>query len=99
MGNFKGTAGPWNCDLPSNYTYGFHIQTDRATKDSYIGEVGGGHQSVEEIRANAQLIAAAPDLLDALQIILGQIERYPKPLTDNEKITIAQQAIIKATTI
>lgn len=44
----------------------------------------------------AKLISAAPDLLNAIQILLGDIERYPVRLTREEKIKIARKAIEKA---
>ena len=47
--------------------------------------------------ANAKLIAAAPDMFEAIQILLGDIERSPICYTREEKIEIARKAIKKAT--
>ena len=46
----------------------------------------------EEMRANAHLIAAAPDLLAALRNFV----EFPQPWTDTERITFARAAIAKA---
>lgn len=50
----------------------------------------------EESLANAHLIAAAPDLLEALMIINGDIERGPNPYTSQEIKVIVEKAINKA---
>lgn len=50
----------------------------------------------EESLANAHLIAAAPDLLEALMIINEDIERGPNPYTSQEKMEIVKKAINKA---
>ena len=49
-----------------------------------------------EKEANAKLIAAAPELLKALQIYVGQIERSPNKFSWLEKRRIAEKAIEKA---
>ena len=46
--------------------------------------------------ANAKLIAAAPELLNALQVCVGQIERSPNKFSWLEKRRIAEKAIEKA---
>ena len=46
--------------------------------------------------ANAKLIVAAPELLNALQICVGQIERSPNKFSWLEKRRIAEKAIEKA---
>ena len=62
-------------------------------------EYYGGALVCESVcrKKDAALISAAPDMLEALQIILGDIERAPKKLTQKEKIQIARKAIQKAT--
>jgi hypothetical protein len=52
----------------------------------------------EKQEANAQLISAAPELLEALQELLESIPIYPVPLSiKNDTIRKARQAIAKAT--
>lgn len=46
---------------------------------------------------DVKLIAAAPDLLEYLQICVGDIERSPRKFTKQEKLSIARKAIEKAT--
>ena len=68
------TPGPWElCKLPpASWTY---IQDQNHEVVASVGEWTSdgklnkfhGNRGVEEAKANAQLIAAAPDLLDALE--------------------------------
>lgn len=50
----------------------------------------------KESEANAKLIASAPEMLEALQILVGDIEKSPVKFTREEKIEIARKAIKKA---
>lgn len=61
----KHTLGPWYCDLKRRNTPNLFIQTQK----DYIAEICifTEKQNMEEQEANARLIAAAPDLLVALQ--------------------------------
>lgn len=62
--NTKHTPGPWQ--YKPAYSKGYLILHDQKV----FGLVNGLDKCNQEIEANAQLIAAAPDLLDALQSIL-----------------------------
>ena len=65
----KSTPGPWNTGtvLSNETRYTQPIFTD---KGRCLGEVYGNinHSWTDEHRANARLIAAAPDLLDACEL-------------------------------
>ena len=64
---------------------------------AHVKETGNHPLTLEEAEANAKLIAAAPDLLEAVYILLGDIEKAPLKYTRDDKIKIARQAIKKAT--
>ena len=54
----------WHVDMPSR---GYSVVVSRAGED--------WDMDVEEVQANAHLIAAAPELLDALETLLLSTER------------------------
>ena len=84
----KHTPGPWAIyvNAPSD------IVIRKMSKDGYelcsIARVSSGY-------ANARLIAAAPELLEALKDIAEWTERYTAP--GHPIATVAQAAIAKAT--
>lgn len=67
---FKGTPGPWiaKTDYP---TYGqlgsFKVEANEPPYGLVICERGSYHERAKEMAANARLIAAAPELLEALE--------------------------------
>lgn len=85
MDDWKGTKGSWEfCIAQSNkHTYiRTHVKTDescvpeiiyehRLTDEQCINEKCG---CIEKEISNAKLIAAAPDLLEALQLVLEEVE-------------------------
>ncbi len=81
----KHTPGPWLLRAQAVARHGFYIETsNRSEKDSFIAEVGGGLQSAEEIKANAKLIAEAPEMYEfikrwiSMQTIAGPEGNYPE---------------------
>lgn len=70
MKNFKGTPGPWG-----EYREGFStVYIEAKLRDGVIQEVaacGPTEAGSEQQSANAHLIAAAPELLEALQEIVN----------------------------
>lgn len=46
---------------------------------------------------SSELLEQRNDLLKVLQVLIGYVDRHHKPLTREEKIEIAKQAIKKAT--
>lgn len=65
----------------------------------YQGDKGpvGSPEALEEQLANARLIAAAPELLEACRELLRHCERYLGPTICGGEMTNARAAIEKAT--
>ena len=90
--NTKHTPAPWNNSLTgikdSNGKLIAQVWCDNEN-DSY-----GNYPAVSysEMKANAKLIAAAPELLEALQLIANTSSDAPEAMR-----AIAKQAIKKAT--
>ena len=91
----KHTPGPWTVE-PSMDLWGHYIIQEAydQTEDS--------EDSFEIDEANAKLIAAAPDLLEACQWALAWLEEYEQyisdgPIGDSEEYRRLQKAIKKAT--
>ncbi len=59
--------------------------------------IGNGVCLTDEDKANAKLIAAAPDLLEALTNIILSMERMGAKEGNNNLFKLAKQAIKKAT--
>ncbi len=105
----KHTLGPW---LVSPYTTGIdEIIIEEKAGNNRICVVTGDAEGQEESQANARLIAAAPDLLEALKLIWsmfddGRIVRNIandhqrdwalKMLTFTRELQTIQRAIAKA---
>lgn len=97
---FKGTKGKWSqshrvCDDKGNYATQVYCNKGKeiATLHWYPNkEVQGVVSTYRE--ANAKLIAAALDLLEAVQSLLKWSAHFPEAM--NENILIAKDAINKA---
>lgn len=99
---FKGTKGPWQA-LPEEVdkpyirirgtTIGYRYKVANVLTPVYENVHA---READETRANAKLIAAAPELLEALQKMLGKAykqnwnEQYP------EELLLAEESIKKA---
>lgn len=68
MSTTKHTPGPWEAEVrtPIGITYVWQGGTENAIAKVYAGVI-------EDAEANARLIAAAPELLDALQSLLARV--------------------------
>lgn len=97
------TPGPWQV-LPlytnrSVYPIGAKID---ANASSILAEVNSQGGTSDDCQANARLIASAPELLEALRLLIGQLEGI-KPKSGvhssslNADMAIARSAIAKAT--
>ena len=60
----KHTPGPWNLKENFRKKPALHLSWTIQTVDQVLAHVSGGHTGAEE-DANARLIAAAPELLEA----------------------------------
>lgn len=110
MEGFKGTPGPWKLNPLTNpidpYYYCVYIKTGGPETVQHITQVSGsGLNNKDEFKANAQLIAAAPELLEACikakEVFkqLADADKYPEPLMqDNggEGMQFLTNAITKA---
>lgn len=86
MGEFKGTQGLWVVDESGDVS----SEDGRA-----IIAVIAGFEPSDEDRENAKLIAAAPDLLEVLQLILSYHDDGNCAL-HKEDVVMARNAIKKA---
>lgn len=66
----KHTPGKWT-STKATITY---TQFNITAKDAFIGEVGGGLQSDDEIEANARIIAASPEMYEVLKFIYSSVD-------------------------
>ena len=92
MEQAKHTPGPWSVGGPEQST--IKDQYSQRVADSFEG-VPVAQRSDAECRANARLIAAAPELLTALQLAVKQNEH--DMLMTAEELRFAHAAIAKAT--
>ncbi|WNJ77792.1 hypothetical protein RJE46_14240 [Cedecea neteri] len=86
--DFKGTKGDWKIDKHSRAVG--PISTDDDQSYGMVLPVAY-YEFCDDMDSNAKLIAAAPDLLKALQFALPWL-----PTADGEAIHLAEQAIKKA---
>ena len=93
----KHTPGPWTPEFGEAYRV--RSQQDGgqiAIMMNLKGQFGlAGRRSGDEVAANARLIAAAPDLLEALEKI-AQINPYDTS-SMGYVVSLARAAIVKAT--
>ncbi len=68
----KHTPGPWKIE-PELFKYYFQITSDTGKKvaSCHAGSNKHTDDQSDELCANARLIAAAPDLLEALQLLIA----------------------------
>ena len=98
----KYTPGPWSvADLP----HAVVVQTESPSKSKYgasryaaIGGFDRGNpEQLAEALANARLIAASPELLDALDALLSACELPGDHCEIEQALPKARAAIAKAT--
>jgi hypothetical protein len=90
MNEQEHTPGPWTCRVAEGAIAVTHwIDADGALP---VADVKVQSASV----ANARLIAASPDLLEALRFLLAAAETYPDMAIFKAHLALARAAIAKA---
>lgn len=95
MSEFKGTKGPWR--VSEKVGEFIHIRHDNnypGAMSLNLAHITARASWSKEAEANARLIAAAPDLLEALQNMVTAYE-YEASI-DNPALLAARAAITKA---
>jgi len=95
------TPGPWaihESAFSSSLVKELHIGTPTRTAACVYDDCAAGILVRSEIEANARLIASAPELIEALEAVLPDLEHYvathgPGP---DKRLAIARAAIAKA---
>lgn len=86
------SQGPWEATGWNNLT------VNTAAGNTIVAIAGGDGNNMgvpkEEMQANARLIAASPEMLEALELMLGTFE-YPSN-TSNPAVVAAKAAVSKA---
>jgi hypothetical protein len=86
MSKSKHTPGPW-VDGMSKYREGVLVVRANVPGGRILAEFGSDDEPLDETdRANARLIAAAPDLLEAL----NEARRYVEYLTGNDRTFVGR---------
>lgn len=90
---FKGTKGKWYLqEFTDAYTNIVRCDNGKGFETLYIGATG--HNTDPKTRADARLMAAAPDMLNALTNLIETYEEKGQLLSYD--VNIARQAISKA---
>lgn len=96
MKEFKGTPGPWFTGESRRDLINVKHSSNRPGAMSLnLAHVVARQSCVEEAKANAHLIAAAPELLEALQT-LNQAIDYGTSMDVVQAQEVAQDVIAKA---
>lgn len=100
MANFKGTGGNWTAEIPTRKGFSdsyIPISSD-VNNRWWIAEAKSSHvnkgMTKQEFVANARLIAAAPDLLEAVEQLLKRFVVLDE--FDKKAEAVAKAALKKA---
>jgi len=91
---FKGTKGEWHI---SDYDLGCVKFSDSDFNNKDCDLYKHQYNNIEEMQANAKLIASAPDLLKALELMVNNFKEFQSLSgAKNQAILKAEKAIEKA---
>lgn len=99
MSEFKGTPGEWNLELYSGGAFEISVGKPIDGMMLLLASRGGHARRIEEMHANARLLAASKDLLEALQSVVMYFwtaDREPGGLSEGDVESLARAAIAKA---
>lgn len=86
MKEFKGTPGPWIVGFVNSNDDIWIMNDDSSSVAIAESKTGDGYLwSPDTVVKNANLIAAAPELLEALQIILDPVTTYLPSTSEESK--------------
>jgi len=86
------TKGPWEFRVAPNGDCGIHADGTGVFAEAFADIRLARENAREEAKSNARLISAAPDLLEALQLVVDEIDgTFPF-----ESLAAARAAISKA---
>lgn len=98
MTQFKGTPGPWRVSEKRGDLIDIrHENNEPGAMSLNLAQVVARQSWLREAEANARLIAAAPELLEALQRCETVLSAIPLEVCDVEDLLYARAAIAKAT--
>ncbi len=92
MREFKGTPGEWKAVLPQSSNGWYNIEVYKKDSEYDIATLyyGTSIDDFEEVRANAKLIAAAPELLKSCINLIKLLAFYgyksPKEIEEAQKV-------------
>jgi len=86
------TEGPWFLDDDKFYKLKILNKDFIEITEVYSWDIS----DLKETKANARLIAAAPDLLEVVEELISTIENAPDPRMVNDHIKIVKEVIKKA---
>lgn len=91
MTQFKGTPGPWRVSEKRGDLIDIrHENNEPGAMSLNLAQVVARQSWLKEAEANARLIAAAPELLEALQMIMNGDFYMPKESADAARAAIAK---------
>mgnify|MGYP003418902996 CR=1 FL=1 len=95
MTNFKGTKGKWKIDLKYNSDERVRIINNK--NNGFIDVWKLGEITIEEMQANAKLIALAPEMWQDLVDIIWLVEQCASYEEIQERVLLSKKTIKKAT--
>lgn len=92
----KHTPGPWEIRKAGNGDRGISAPGTGIFIEAFAEIRHSGEGAYDECDANARLIAAAPDVLSALKLLLADVKDYEPWQRPCHAVDVAEAAIAKA---